>query len=135
MAKRSYTEIEKIGTMLLALQEGVHVAAERGGMPEKTVYTWFYHAGGLKQIREFSLEATGEAILRAKRAFFDEVQRVLGDKQVTPAQLIESFVQVLGQEAEANTPQAAAAQAGAQATLQVVIQGTGEVIEVPREQG
>lgn len=128
MAKRSYTETEKIGTMLLALEQGGPIAEQKTGVPHTTIYSWFKEAGGIDIIRQYAEARSGHSVLSAKAAIANEMIRrveALGDEQ-----LAGIFREMLK---EAAPQLAAAAQAGAQATLQVVIQGTGEVIEVPRD--
>lgn len=131
--KRSYSETEKIGTMLMALNEGVPVAAQRTETPMPTIYEWFNEGGGILKVRSFLESAMLNAGFAAKRAVYDEVV-----KRAPQAQDTEVFVTFREMMREAAGQGPAAAQAGAQAaaTLQVVIQGKDgepEVIEVPRE--
>jgi hypothetical protein len=135
MTKRSYTETEKIGTMLLALRDGVVKAGEQTETPTLTIYQWFRDAdpGGIEAIRRFTDAATDNALLDAKRALFVEVARRCDAGEMDQAQLMVTFRSMIEEETKQAVAPLAAAQAGAQATLQVVIQGTGETIEVPRE--
>jgi hypothetical protein len=128
MTKRSYTETEKIGTMLLALEQGVAATVEQTAIPRPTIYEWFRSSGGLPAVRTFLEETVFSAKSKAMCAVYDAIRRS-ADGDSLSAEMVEALGKLVVDRAEAK----AAAQAGAQATLQVVIQGTGEVIEVPRD--
>lgn len=132
MAKhRTYTETEKIGTMLLALEQGVPHAAKVTNTPEPTLYQWFQSAGGLSEIRSFAELSVLHSKMGALKAVYDGVGKAV-EEGVAGEKLLEVFAKLVE---DGKALPAAAAQAGAQATLQVVIQakeGEPEVIEVPR---
>ena len=127
---RSYTETEKLGTMLMALEHGVPVAVEQRNVPERTIYQWFEQAGGLTEIRKVSDEARIHAIAEAGRALCVEVTKRVG--KLSDDDLMITYRKLL--EAEA-TPSGAGIQAGAQAAAKSELHlhiGEDEII-VPRE--
>lgn len=131
MPKRSYTETEKIGTMLLALEQGVAATVEQTSVPRPTIYEWFRSSGGLPAVRTFLDETVFSAKAKAMSAVYDAIRRSAEGDKLGP-EMVDALSKLVVERADLRAQ--AAAQAGAQATLQVVIQGTGETIEVPREQ-
>ena len=135
MAKdqKDYSETEKIGTMLIALAEGVAVAARKTDTSSSTIYHWFEESGGIGNIRAFTEAATQDALLTANRAVYEAVAKRVGD--LSDTDLMTTFRKMIEVEAagRGESGPAAVAQAGATAIGELHVHVDGEEIVVARE--
>ena len=93
--RRRYSTTQQFGTMLLALNEGIVVAAEKTGTPQATIYSWFRRsgAGGIKEVRIFAEEVTQHALLTAEQAIYAQIaNQAAGEEELhaTFRKLIEA---------------------------------------------
>ncbi len=130
VTKRTYTETEKIGTMLLALRHGVAEAVNAVGVPERTVYQWFEDSGGIAAVRKFADNASGFTIATAAQAVAMEVQRRAEAGNLPADELLETYRALLPKEA----PLSATTQAGAQANAAIHLHIGEEELILPAEQ-
>ena len=93
--QQSYTPTEKIGTMLIALRDGVVAASEQTKTPQTTIYTWFQEGGGIVEVRSFAEAAERVSLVQAKTAMYDEVRRRMHAKEISEEQLMTTFRKVL----------------------------------------
>jgi len=84
-ATKTYTERERLGTLFLALREGVVSASRTTKVPQRTIYQWFEDAGGVAEVRGFVSERAVVALSRAEAAVCEEVVRraaMMGDNDL-----------------------------------------------------
>lgn len=126
---RSYTETERIGTMLLAIEHGVPHAAKETTTPESTIYSWLQDAGGIAQVRRFIEESELTARAQAKQALYKRVIKDLESGDIVPVHALDSFTRILEAESDGKL-----SSPPAQATAQVLMVQLrdGEVLELPR---
>ncbi len=107
--------------MLLALREGVVVAAEKTETPEPTIYTWFQQAGGLAEVRSFVEAASAVTLSRAEQAVYEEVERRLRGGKMPDTELMTTFRRLVEARLVPATGEGAQAGAAAQAVVKTEI--------------
>lgn len=124
---RHYTETEKLGTMLMALELGVAETVKQTDTPRPTIYSWFRESGGIPAVHAFLDETVFSAKAQAISAVYDAIRRSADGDGLT-AEMVEA-VSKLATERTESLQAVAAAQAKSELHLHI---GEDEII-VPRE--
>ena len=132
--ERSYTEEEKLAGVVLAVESGVRSAADTLGFPERTIYGWLEHNGGLARIRAVTKARIEHAAANAGIAVAQSIEakaklNSLPDKEAL------SLVQHILAPPPSTTRTEAPAQAAAfiQVTVPGIAGAKPETIQVPRD--
>jgi hypothetical protein len=102
MGKRTYTETERIGLMVMAVEHGIPHAAKAGNMAESTIYSWLQKAGGIAQVRSFVEETEFASKLAAKSAVYRQVIKGCETGELIPLVALESFTRIVEAEAKSS---------------------------------
>ena len=129
-----YSESQKLGAMLLGLEQNVTAAAESTGINRTTIYRWYEESGGLQQIKTVSAAQVHHASAVASVAVAQRVKANADSDTIPPKELMDGFRAIVqpAPSTSGNSPPAQAA-----AFIQVTVPGIAgappEVIEVPRD--
>ncbi len=91
--EKSYSSAERMGIMMLAVQEGVPHTAEKFKMPERTIYSWFREEGGIAEVRAYVESKASASFMRAIDAACNEVVKRLAN--ATDEQVMVTFRKML----------------------------------------
>lgn len=111
-----YTETQILGTLLIAIREGVPTAARVTKVPQRTIYNWFDERGGLAEIRNYVNIRADHALSAASEAIANEVLRRAEGGKIADEDLMETFRTILGLKVKGD---GAGADAAAQANAHV----------------
>ena len=128
--RQSYSELERTTALMTASLVGVATASENLGIPRRTIYTWFEEAGGFGPMRDAARNALGATMYATGMMACVELNKRIPGMDVK--QLLDTLKVVTAGAAKSHVAEDDRNAAAQENVIQVVIQETGEVIELDR---
>ena len=125
--RQSYSEIERTTALMTAALVGVAKASEDLGIPKRTIYQWIDEAGGIGPMSDAAHAALGATQFGTALGVCAELDRRLPSMSVK--ELLAAMKVLSAGAAKSYVEDAGPA---AKKPIQVVIQETGEVIDLDR---
>ena len=131
--RQSYSELERTTALMTASLVGVATASDDLGIPKRTIYQWFEEVGGFGPMRDAARTALGATMYATGMMACVELNKRIPSMDVK--QLLDTLKAVTTGATKshvADSDRNAATQAN---VIQVVVQESGEVIELDRAVG